>query len=110
MPTPAAEPRWIRLSVAWSPTPRQTPVNISWTINGAVHQAPPATHSPWPTRDIALHDGETLVLLASQTTTGVLSAALCEIDEIVAHDLTRQPGNVKCVYDAANSEESLIRA
>lgn len=103
MPTPTTGPQWIRLSVTWTPTPRQTPVDISWTVNGVVHQAPPATHSPWPARDIALHPGETIVLLASQTTPGVLSAELCEVDKIVSHDRTRQPGNVKCVYDTATS-------
>ena len=106
MPTPTGdELRWIRLSVIWTPSPRQTPVDISWTVNGVVHQAPPATHSPWPVREIAVRPGDTVVLLASQSTAGVLSGALHELDKVVAHDLTEQPGNVKCVYDATSRQD-----
>jgi len=106
MPTPTGnEVRWIRLSVAWTPTPRQHPVDVSWTVNGVVHQAPPAAYSPWPAREIAVYPGDTIVLLASQTTPGGLSCAFIEGGKVITRDHTDQPGNVKCVYAAEATRE-----
>lgn len=91
------EPRWIRLAVAWSPNPRNEPVQIVWAVNGAGRPPLHVTHSPWPTREIAVRPGDVLTLRATQTTPGVLSCSLSEHGEIVAHDvLVDKPGTIEC--------------
>lgn len=91
------EPRWIRLSVTWTPTPRDLTVDISWTINGTVYRTPSVTHSPWPTREVAIRPGDVLVLLASQTGAGTLKCSMHEGVTLIANGVTSQPGNVKCM-------------
>ena len=97
---PEDDVRWIRLSVTWSPNPRTEPVEISWTVDGVGPAPLQVTHSPWPTREIAVRPGEVLVLRATQTTAGVLSCTASTGPEVLVHDFTSQPGTLECKYQA----------
>lgn len=92
-------PRWVRMSVTWTPTPRPTPIDIGWTVNGISRYTFQATGPTWPTREIALHPGDLLVLHASQTTAGELIVALHEGGRLVGHKRIDEPGSVECVFE-----------
>lgn len=93
------EPRWVRLTVQWSPSPRAEPIIITWMINGVGGPKVPAvTHSPWPSRDIPLHRGETLVLHAMQKTVGQLTCAIFERGKVIADSTVNKAEDIaECV-------------
>lgn len=93
------EPRWARLSVEWSPSPRAQPIIITWMVNGVGGpKLPTVHHSPWPSRDIALYRGETLVLHAMQTEAGKLTCAIFERGKIIDDDTVEAVGGIaECV-------------
>lgn len=96
------EPRWLRLTAEWTPTPRDKAVNIAWMVIGAASaEEVGARYSPWPARDVAVYPGEVLALRATQREAGRLSCAIYDRGRLVAQDVIDTAGTVECVASAA---------
>lgn len=90
------EPRTLRLTVSWWPSPRTQLVAAYYTVNAiADRPSEVSRESPW-VRLVTLRRGDALLLQADQMEPGTLKCEIHEGRKRIAHKETDLPGHIAC--------------